>query len=134
MPKKDSDLEFKEIPHVHVWGYRPGDISAEYCTCGAILVSPQELERREEEWLNYRQLVTTTPGYRLCQHFMNKDTKARLTQKEVEELKAQVADRMKVEIDEFGEAIYTQDESKYLPKPRFPDPGVSRLYHTRRSA
>lgn len=117
--------------HTHTFTRRQMDLSAEYCTCGAVLISNEEYDRRVAEWDSYFEIVATTESYRDYQEmtiaFKNNDRPQI----------AEVLARVKQRVEQVDDGV-TPDENwryhkmDYLAKPDFPDPRTWGRYVVRK--
>ena len=62
MLNKRNQTEIEKEKHTHDWKEN-FNFSEKNCSCGAILVSLQEFERREFIWKKYYEDVKNTPAY-----------------------------------------------------------------------
>ncbi len=51
-----------KVEHKHLWAVGP-NLSEERCSCGAVRLSEQELQRRQEMWNGYYEAVHNSESY-----------------------------------------------------------------------
>lgn len=101
--------------HIHVW-HNTGNPAEMKCNCGKILVSPQELQRRQAEWDQYYEDCQTTEA---AFDFWEM-RKAYFGDKKVcDEVLERVKTRM---VRNDDDQLLDVPGTERLPKPHFPNP------------
>ena len=98
--------------HHHQW-VSSQNLSEKICSCGCVLISEQEFERRKKEWLDYFKLVDDSHAYKRFQQQM-----IAFDLGDVQFVKgcAEQARRDLV------------NKTDWIPKPHFPDPTTWQKY------
>lgn len=95
------------------------DQTSDRCSCGALLISQLEADRRIAEWSNYRELLQTTPAYldylEMRAAFKTKD------KEKIAKIRKRIEARGHWGKNELGDKVWIVDTTN-LVKPSFPNP------------
>lgn len=123
MPRKgDVDPVVKE--HSHLWVRNQDGITSRCANpykggkCKAIRVSPEEYQRRQQEWDSYFTLCRTTPAYQdyllMCEAFTSKN------KPQIQEIMTRIKERTFTKENEYGDEVIELKDP--LPTPECADP------------